>query len=70
MKETDQKYYERKAIREAKHRNILNKASNRGQVAVEWYKHNILTKETLPSFQRAMKEADKKWEAIQLRLEL
>ena len=58
----DTKYYERKTLQDAKHKMAVSKAQNRGEVAVEWFKTNKLTKETQPEFNILMKQADKDYE--------
>lgn len=60
---TDQEYYKRLAARNEYHRMAVSKAAYRGEKSVEWHKTNILTPETLPAFKKAMKQADKEWEA-------
>lgn len=60
--EADKKYYERREQEETKHRRALSKAAYRGEVSVEWHKHNTLTAATLPEFKKAMKKADKDWD--------
>lgn len=48
-------------------RNAINKAENRGKVAVEWFNAgNKLTMETQPEFNLLMKQADKEFDASQL----
>ncbi len=64
MTESDKKYYEAREREEAKRRRALSKAAYRGEVSVEWHKHNKLTPQTLPEFKKAMKMADKEWDAL------
>ncbi len=62
--ESDKKYYERREQEEITHRRALSKAAYRGEVSVEWHKHNTLTSATILEFKKAMKQADKEWEVI------
>jgi hypothetical protein len=43
-------------------RRALDKANNRGKIAVEWFKTNKLTPETQPEFNALMKKADKEFD--------
>ena len=63
--EKDNRYYELREQEEAKKRRALSKASYRGEMSVEWHKHNKLTPDTLAEFKKEMKKADKVWEASQ-----
>ncbi len=63
MKESDKEYYERQEAHNEKHLRAVSKARNRGEVFIEWNKHNKLTSKTLAAFQKAMKQADKEWES-------
>jgi len=61
--ENDRLYYERREQERIMHRRALSKAAHRGEVSAEWNKHNTLTPATLGEFKKAMKKADKDWEA-------
>ena len=60
--ESDKQYYERREQEEIKRRRALSKAAHRGEVSVEWHKHNTLTPATLPEFKKEMKKANKEWD--------
>ena len=55
---TEQEYYEKQKIADAKHQRALAKARNRGKIAEGWFKNNKLTSETQPEFIKLMKKAD------------
>jgi len=63
MTESDRKYYENREIAEKKHKAALSKAQNRGIASEVWHRINKLTPDTLADFKKAMKRADKEWEA-------
>lgn len=58
VKMTDQEYYEKQKIANAKRQRALAKARNRGKIAEEWFRNNKLTRETQPEFNNLMKKAD------------
>ena len=48
---------------EIRHRRLLSKAKQRGDIAATWYQAgNILTIKTKPEFDYLMKESDEQWE--------
>ena len=66
MTESDRKYYESRERERANHARALSKAAYRGEKSVEWHKCNQLTAATLPDFKKAMKQADKEWESLNI----
>jgi len=58
----DDDYYKKLEAEQQRRLIVSVKARNRGIIAKEWLKNNKLTRETMPEFQRLMKQADIKFE--------